>query len=159
MEFLQVLYVRLVERSPHFLAVCNWWQYHFCVEVFKFLAREPIACVGVNLTWMRRTSLHLQHDLTRATCYQPVLRGVFRRLSTLWSMLLPRPRAWIGPINADFRCMIIALHFSRCSTNKFLSQRSWSSARTLFSAFVSKSIVSAIRYCCVVCIQIRFHRA
>ena len=147
MEFLQVLYVRLVERSPHFQAVCNWWQYLFFVEV------------GVNLTWMRRTSLHLQHDLTRATCYQPVLRGVFLRLSTLWSMLLPRRRAWIGPENVDFRCMIIALHFSGCSTNKFLSQHSWSSARTLFSAFVSKSIVSAIQYCCVVCIQIRFRRA
>ena len=43
-----------------------------------------IACVGVDLTWMRRTSLHLQHDLTRTTCYQLVLRGVFLRLSTLW---------------------------------------------------------------------------
>ena len=29
-----------------------------------------IACVGVDLTWMRRTSLHLQHNLTRTTCYQ-----------------------------------------------------------------------------------------
>ena len=28
-------------------------------------------------------------------------------------MLLPRQRAWIGPVNVDLRCMIIALHFSR----------------------------------------------
>ena len=53
-------------------------------------------------------------------------------------VLLPRRRAYIAPVNVDFRCMIIALHFSGCSTNKFLSQHSWSSARTLFSGFVRK---------------------
>ena len=31
-------------------------------------------------------------------------------------MLLPRRRAWIGPVNVDLRCMIIALHFSGCGT-------------------------------------------
>ena len=41
------------------------------------------ACAGVNLAWTRRTSLHLQHDLTKITCYRLALRGVFPRLSTL----------------------------------------------------------------------------
>ena len=63
-----------------------------------------IACVGVDLTWMRRTSLHLKHDLTRSTCYQLALRGVFLRLSTLWC-------CWIGPVNVDLRCMIIVYIF------------------------------------------------
>ena len=61
-------------------------------------------------------------------------------------MLLPRRRAWIGPVNVDLRCMIIALHFSGCGTIEFLSHHSWSSARTLFREFVCKSIVSAIQY-------------
>ena len=61
-------------------------------------------------------------------------------------MLLPRRRAWIGSVNVDLRCMIIALHFSGCGTIKFLSHHSWSSARTLFSEFVSKFIISAIQY-------------
>ena len=61
-------------------------------------------------------------------------------------MLLPRRRAWIGPVNVDLRCMIIALHFSGCGTIEFLSHHSRSSARTLFSEFVSKSIVSEIHY-------------
>ena len=61
-------------------------------------------------------------------------------------MLLPRRRAWIGAVNVDFRCMIIALHFSGCGTIEFLPHHSWSSVRTLFSVFVSKSIVSAIQY-------------
>ena len=34
-------------------------------------------------------------------------------------MLLPRRRAWIGPVNVDFRCMIIAFHFSVCGTMNF----------------------------------------
>ena len=67
---------------------------------------------------------------------------------TTLMMLLPRRRAWIGPVNVDFRCMIIALHFSGCGTIEFLLHHSWSSARTLFSVFVSKSIVSAIQ--CIV---------
>ena len=49
-------------------------------------------------------------------------------------------------MNVDFRCMIIALHFSGCGTIKFLSHHSWSSARALFTVFVRKSIVSAIQY-------------
>ena len=57
-----------------------------------------ITCVGIDLTLMRRTSLHLQHDLTRTTCYQLVLRGVFLRLSTSWCCCMPRQRAWIGPV-------------------------------------------------------------
>ena len=61
-------------------------------------------------------------------------------------MLLPRRRAWIGPVNVDLHCMIIALHFSGCGTMKFLSHHSWSSARTLFSEFVSNSMISAIQY-------------
>ena len=40
-------------------------------------------------------------------------------------MLLPRRRAWIGPVNVDFRCMIIALHFSGFGTIEFLLHHSW----------------------------------
>ena len=61
-------------------------------------------------------------------------------------MLLPRRIAWIGPVNVDLRCTIIALHFSGCGTIEFLSHHSWSSARTLFSECVNKSIVSAIKF-------------
>ena len=35
-------------------------------------------------------------------------------------MLLPRRRAWIGPVNVDLRCMIIVLYFSGCGTIEFL---------------------------------------
>ena len=49
-------------------------------------------------------------------------------------------------MNVDFRCMIIALHFSGCDTINVLSRHSWSSTRTWLSVFVSKSIVSAIQY-------------
>ena len=61
-------------------------------------------------------------------------------------MLLPKRRAWIRPVNVGCRWIIIALHFSGCGTIKFLSQHSWSSARTLSSVFVSNSIVSTIQY-------------
>ena len=63
-------------------------------------------------------------------------------------ILLPKRIAGIRPVNVDYRWIIIALHFSRCGTIKFLSHHSWSSTRTLFSVFVSKSIVSAIQ--CIV---------
>ena len=79
---------------------------------------------------MQRTSLDLQHDLTRTTCTPKSLSEVVHFI-----MLLPRRRAWIGPVNVDFRCMIIALHFSGCGTIEFLSHHSWSSARSLFSMF------------------------
>ena len=61
-------------------------------------------------------------------------------------MLLPRRRAWIGQVNVDLCCMIIAIHFSGCGTIEFLSHHTWRSARTLFREFVSKFIVSAIQY-------------
>ena len=105
-----------------------------------------IACVGVNLTLMRTTSLHLQHDLTRTTCYQACYppRGLSEVVHFM--ILLPKRIAWIRPVNVDYRWIIIALHFSRCGTIKFLSHHSWSSTRTLFSVFVSKFIVSSIQY-------------
>ena len=31
-------------------------------------------------------------------------------------MLLPRRRAWIGQVNVDLCCMVIAIHFSGCGT-------------------------------------------
>ena len=57
-------------------------QSFFCRNLL-IASDRGITCVGVGLTWMRRTSLHLQHDLTRTPCYQLVLRGVCLRLSTL----------------------------------------------------------------------------
>ena len=106
-----------------------------------------IACVGVNLTWMRMTSLHLQHDLTGVNLLSDLLSTyTSRSLSEVvhFMMLLPKQRGCIGPVNVDFLWMTIALHLSGCGTIKFLTHHSWSSARTLFSVFVSKSIVSAI---------------
>ena len=60
--------------------------------------------------------------------------------------VVAKVKSLVGPVNVDLHCMIIALHFSGCGTIEFLSHHSWSSARTLFSEFVSKSIVSAIQY-------------
>ena len=67
-------------------------------------------------------------------------------------MLLPRRRAWIGPVNVDLRCMIIVLHFSGCGTIEFLWVPS-NFCRTIPGVqlehcleSVSKSIVSAIQY-------------
>ena len=123
-----------------------------------------IACEGAYR--MRRSKLNLdakdfatfaawsdQGNLL-STCSPRSLSEVVHFL-----MLLPGRRAWIGPVNVDFRCMIIGLRFSGCSSNKFLSQHSWSSAKTLFSAFVSKPIVSAIQYYCVVILGGRLWRA
>ena len=67
-------------------------------------------------------------------------------------MLLPRRRAWIGPVNVDLRCMIIVLHFSGCGTIEFLWVPS-NFCRTIPGVqlehcleSVSNSIVSAIQY-------------
>ena len=62
-----------------------------------------IACVGVNLTLMRTTSLHLQHDLTRTTCYQTCYppRGLSEVVHFM--ILLPKRIAWIRPVNVDYR--------------------------------------------------------
>ena len=129
-------------RSPYCQSVCNWWQYHFCVEIFR----------GRNR--MRRSKLRMELDAKDfatftawsdkdnllSTCTPRSLSGVVHFMMLLTS----RRKTWIGPVNIDFHGKIIALHFSGCGTIKFLSHHSWRSARTLFSAFISKSIASAI---------------
>ena len=93
---------------------------------------------------MRRSRLNLDakdFGTLLSTCTSRSLSEVVH-----FMMLLPRRRAWIGPVNVDLRCMITALHFSGCCTIEFLWHNFWSSARTLFIEFVSKSIVSAIQY-------------
>ena len=65
-------------------------------------------------------------------------------------MLLPRRRAWIGPVNVDLRCIMhdhcrtfFWVWYHRISVAPFL-EFSWNIL--LFSEFVSKSIVSSIQY-------------
>ena len=44
------------------------------------------------------------------------------------------------------RCMIIALHFSGCGTNRLLSHHFFNCAKALLSLFVNASMVSATQY-------------
>ena len=59
-------------------------------------------------------------------------------------LLLPRRRAWIGPMSDDCRCTIIALHFSGCGIIRYLSHHFWSSARTKAKYC---SLISGLIFC------------
>ena len=101
---------------------------------------------------MRRSKLNLDSkDVAILPSWSEQVRlistGTLRSLSEVVHLirLLPRRRAWMGPVKVDFRSMIIALHFHVCGTIRFLFHHSCSWARTLFSVFVNKSVVSEVQ--------------